>query len=243
MKLKERIKRLLSRFGFEEFAGFLYGQALRIIRTLKGADGKIIRDYFDGNQIRRLHIGCGGNILEGWLNSDYLPNSKEVIHLDATKPYPFDNNEFDCIFSEHMIEHVLFSQGHQMLAECFRVLKPNGKLRISTPDLSFLIDLYGSDKSELQKEFIKDSTDKWIDYAPYYEDTFVINNYVRAWGHKFIYDEKVLTYLLEKAGFVNVTRFDVGESRDEELQDLENVARKSAGLIALESLVLEATKP
>jgi hypothetical protein len=92
-------------------------------------------------------------------------------------------------------------------------------------------------------EFIKHSTDTHIKYAPYYEDTFVINNYVRNWGHTFIYDEKVLRYALEKVGFVKIAKFNVCESHDKELQNLENVSRKPAGLIGLESLVIEGVKP
>ena len=40
-----------------------------------------------------------------------------------------------------MIEHLKYSDGQNMLKESFRVLKPKGKIRISTPDLQFLIDL------------------------------------------------------------------------------------------------------
>ena len=228
-----------ARYDFDEANRKL----VHACRVITGADRKIIADYLADNGIRKLHIGCGGNILRGWLNSDFFPKSGGVIHLDATKTYPFKNDEFDFVFSEHMIEHIPYPLGFRMLSECFRVLRPKGKLRISTPDLSFLISLYGNEKSELQKEFIKHSTDTHIKYAPYYEDTFVINNYVRDWGHKFIYDEKVLRYALEKLGFNGITRFNVCESHDEALRNLENVSRKPAGMIGLESLVIEGVKP
>jgi predicted SAM-dependent methyltransferase len=243
MKMKELIKKWLRAIHLEDFARDIKTVAFHLSRGFTGTDRRIIKDYFDNTQIRKLHIGCGGNILNGWLNSDYLSRSSRIVYLDAAKTFPFKNGEFDYVFSEHMIEHVPYQQGLQMLFECLRVLKPKGKLRISTPDLSFLIDLYRSDKSELQMEFIKHAIDKHIEYAPYYEDTFVINNYMRAWGHKFIYDEKTLRYLLEKVGFVNIAKFNVCESQDEVLQNLENVLRKPAGLIGLESLVIEGMKP
>lgn len=100
-----------------------------------------------------------------------------------------------------MIEHVSYTNGFEMLSECHRVLKNNGKIRISTPNLQFLIDLYQDNKSELQIEYIKWTTNKFIRYSPYPDDTFVINNFVRDWGHLFIYDEKTLQSLLERAGF------------------------------------------
>jgi predicted SAM-dependent methyltransferase len=242
VKLKELITKLLRALDLEDFAKNLKIGPSYIVRKLARTDKKIIKDYANKTQVKKLHIGCGENILRGWLNSDYLP-PKRILHLDATKTYPFKNDEFDYIFSEHMLEHTNYLEGLQMLSECFRVLKPKGKIRISTPDLSFLIDLYRSDKSELQIKFVKYSTDQWIRYAPYYADTFVINNYMRFWGHKFIYDEKVLRDSLTRVGFIDINKFNVCESDDEALQNLENVSRLPSGLISLESLVLEGTKP
>lgn len=207
-----------------------------------GTDRKIIDKYFKSQKIRKLHIGCGENILKGWLNSDYHPISTQVLRLDATKPFPFKNDEFDYVFSEHLIEHITYPQGLQMLAECYRILKSSGKLRVATPDLLFLIELYRSDKSELQKEYIKCDTDKNIKYAPCYEDTFVINNLMRNWGHKFIYDEKTLRYSLEKVGFTRISKYELSDSDNEELRNLENVGRMPEGFLKLQSIVLEGTK-
>jgi predicted SAM-dependent methyltransferase len=210
---------------------------------MKAADQQIIDGYFCRERVRKLHIGCGGNILKGWLNSDYNSGHPEVVFLDATKPFPFNTDKFDYVFSEHMIEHFDFAQGFAMLLECHRILKPGGKLRISTPDLLFLIDLHREDKSELQKEYIKWSTDNFIKGAPYYAETFVINNFVRDWGHTFIYDENVLRYSLTKAGFEEISKCDVNESACSELKGLENDDRMPSAFLKLESLVLEAAKP
>ena len=210
---------------------------------MKTPGQEFIDEYFSRERVRKLHIGCGGNILNGWLNSDCNSINPGVISLDATKVFPLNNDQFDYVFSEHMIEHINFSQGFAMLLECHRILKPGGKLRISTPDLLFLIDLYRAEKSELQKEYIKWATDNFIKAAPYYSDTFVINNYVRDWGHMFIYDENVLRYSLTKAGFEEIVKCDVNESGCTELRGLENDDRMPSAFLKLESLVLEAAKP
>ena len=241
-ELKALIKRLINAIHLDGFAKRIRRIASDIIREIARTDQRIINDYFDSTQIRKLHIGCGQNILNGWLNSDYLPRSKRILRLDATKKFPFENDEFDNIFSEHMIEHLSYQDGGQMLSECFRVLRPKGKVRISTPDMSFLIALYGSDKSELQVEFMRHSAGIYEKQIPHCEDTFVINNFMRAWGHTFIYDEKTLRHLMDEVGFVDIEEFNVSESRDDVLQNLENVLRKPTGLIGLESLVLEGTK-
>ena len=87
--------------------------------------------------MRKLNLGCGGNVLDGWINSDVNPISSDVIHLNVGNEFPFNDNEFDYIFSEHMIEHKPYEVGSSSLKECYRVLKPRGVVRVSTPDLAF----------------------------------------------------------------------------------------------------------
>jgi len=211
------------------------------MRNFGRVDTVIIQSYLARRETKKLHIGCGGNILGDWLNSDFFPQSDRILHLDVTKTFPFSNDTFDCIFNEHLIEHIPYSDGLSMLSECRRVLRKAGKIRISTPNLQFLIDLYRDDKSELQKEYIKWATDRFIN-APYYDDTFVINNFVRNWGHLFIYDEKTLRASLEKVGFTQIVRCNLNESKDESLLNLENDKRMPEGFLQLESVTLEGTK-
>jgi predicted SAM-dependent methyltransferase len=214
----------------------------RFHRRITVNEAKIIDRYMNQEGVKKLQLGCGFNILEGWLNSDDDPKSRDVIRIDATQSYRFADETFDYIFSEHMIEHLPFEQGLFMLKECFRVLKDGGKIRISTPDLAFLIALYRTDKTDLQKEYIKWSTQVFISGAPPYEDTFVINNYVRAWGHKFIYDEKILRFSLEESGFKEIKRFALNASEDLAFRDMENAQRMPEGFLQLESMTLEGTK-
>jgi hypothetical protein len=65
---------------------------------------------------------------------------------------------------------------------------------------------------------------------------------VRDWGHTFIYDEKILRFSLEKAGFKEITKFELNESEDEILRNLENERRLPEGFLSLESFTLEGIK-
>lgn len=201
-----------------------------------------VQFYLKSNNIKKLHIGAGQNTKVGWLNTDYRPKTSQVVHLDATKPFPFKNNTFDYIFSEHMIEPVTYEQGLFMLSECYRVLNNGGKVRISTPNLDFLIDLYKEPKSELQQNYIEWATQQFIKEAPFTDSVFVINNFVRDWGHLFIYNERVLHASLEMSGFSNIRNYPLNISEDKELTNLENEVRMPAGFLKLESFTLEATK-
>lgn len=240
--MRKNIENLLEKYFLMDFSLFLLRKLRWLIRKARGTDFLLLKKYHSSAAIKKLHIGCGNNLLEDWLNSDYHPKSNNILHLDATKKFPLNDNTFDYIFSEHMVEHIPYAGGALMFSECYRVLKNNGKIRISTPDLQFLIDLYKKEKSELQIEYIKWATNQSIKNAPYCDDTFVINNYVRDWGHQFIYDEKTLIQALKIAGFTNIVRFDINQSQDELLQSLENESRMPTGFLRLESFTLEATK-
>ena len=202
-----------------------------------------IQFYLKNNNIKKLHVGAGNNVKLGWLNTDFNPTTSKVVHLDAKKLFPFENNVFDYIFIEHMIEHITYEQGLHMLSESYRVLDSGGKIRISTPNLDFLMDLYKEPKSKLQHDYIQWATQKFVKAAPFADSVFVINNFVRDWGHLFIYNEKILRSSLERAGFHNITKYQLNVSEDKELRDLENEKRLPSGFLQLESFTLEAQKP
>ena len=218
-------------------------KAYRGLRSIQDARTRaVVGDYLRRDGAKKLHLGCGHSILEGWLNSDFSPARPDVIRLDATTAFPIPSDSFDYVFSEHMIEHIAYRDGLNMLGESFRVLKPGGKIRVSTPDLQFLVDLYAEPKTALQKHYIEWATETFVK-TPEASDTIVINNFVRDWGHQFIYDAKTLSRALELAGFGAVERFDINHSNDPALTNLENASRMPPGFLQLESFTLEATKP
>lgn len=203
---------------------------------------RMITNYLRSNQIRKLQIGCGRNLMKDWLNTDLNPNRK-IVFLDATKRFPFDDLTFDYVFCEHVIEHLKYLDGKNLIQECYRILKPGGKLRISTPDLQFLLELFSENKSDQQKRYINWAVNSFLPEIGIYSEVFVINNFFRAWGHKFIYDYKTLYDLLSKSGFFKIKRYSPKESDDINLQNIEfHGGHMGHEFNCLESLVLEAKK-
>lgn len=196
----------------------------------------------------RLHLGCGHNFLSGWLNSD-LCDGGDIRFLNAGKPYPFMDETFEYIFSEHLFEHLSMEEGLTMLQECFRVLKPGGHLRLTTPDLDFLIRLYERPDEECHKEYIRWSISTFDEtVARFYgkEDVpamFVLNNFIRSWGHRMVYSQSVLKSILEKVGFKNVQICHSGESHWPVFKGVEHHDTQiPSSYNILESMTLEATK-
>jgi predicted SAM-dependent methyltransferase len=200
--------------------------------------------YLAGPGPHRLEIGAGLNIKPGWLTTDLYPDpASNVIALDATERFPLPDACFDYVYSEHMIEHVPFASGQSMLRECFRILKPGGTVRIVTPSIGMLLRVMSADRGPLEARYRDWSVGCWVPDAPLVTNAFFLNNFVRNWGHQFVYDQETMRYAMAAAGFEAIAAREINDSPHAALQDLENEARMPRGFLALESMIMEATKP
>jgi predicted SAM-dependent methyltransferase len=158
----------------------------------------------------KLHLGCGSNYIEGWVNID-LESPAAEVHADLRHPLPYTDGAIDFIFNEHFIEHITLEEGITFLKECRRLLKPGGILRISTPDLRWLIATYMSGK-----------LDEWADVGWVPESSCrMVNGGMRLWGHQFVYDLEELSNSLRKSGFSEIRQMPYRESACSELIGLE----------------------
>lgn len=210
-------------------------------RSRSGGNQRIVDRYLASHPVAKLQIGSGNSALPGWLNSDYLPPSPAHYHLDATKPFELKSESFDYVFSEHMIEHIPFKAALNMLKECHRILKPGGRIRVSTPPLEFVIDLVRQPGPD-HLRYVDWHMATWLPDLPYGSTAVVANDFLRNWGHLFVYDEPTLRWALEQAGFKDVQRTLLNESEDPALRNLEHPDRMPAGLLALSTVTLEGVK-
>lgn len=57
----------------------------------------------------------------------------DIVH-DLTKfPYPFKDESVDMIFASHFVEHLDGIERMKFMDECYRILKPEGKMRLVHP--------------------------------------------------------------------------------------------------------------
>ena len=160
----------------------------------------------------KLCLGSGDAPLEGWFNVDLggRPDAK----LDLRCRLPFADNSCSHIYSEHLIEHLDFDEGMALLRECRRVLRPDGVLRIATPDLDALIEAYGGDWRG--QDWVQWPCHSWIDSR-----ARMLNTAFYSWGHRYLFGGEELEARLTQLGFDRCERCEIGESRHETLRLLE----------------------
>lgn len=109
-----------------------------------------IKSRIDSKIESILDVGCG----EAWVAKEYIKRGKKVISMDiseenpsrAVKNYksenhigiiadayhiPLKDNSIDCVIASEIIEHVINPK--EFIDELLRVIKPGGKLIITTP--------------------------------------------------------------------------------------------------------------
>jgi predicted SAM-dependent methyltransferase len=163
-----------------------------------------------------------------WINIDAVSYPGVEYLVDFNRMLPFRDDTFDGIFCEHVLEHFSLEQGKRLLADCFRILKPSGTLRLIVPDGGILVEwcLHRPDELVARRPG---------SFASAMES---LNSYFRQrYEHKMIYDEKLLKLVLEYVRFDDVvrTRFRIGAV--EELSTMDDEKYRE------ESLYVEAMKP
>ena len=161
--------------------------------------------------MKLLDIGCGDKRLEplNGVEWDTLQQEKhidlyldgDIIHNLEDLPLPIGSEIYDIIYMSHVLEHVAWYKGIDVLKDVYRILKKGGVLEIIVPDIDKLI-------KAMQDEVIPDKWRRW-NKDSYYMNWFNgrLFNYEGNW-HKAAYNKKHLMYCLKKAGFKNIDDMD-----------------------------------
>jgi predicted SAM-dependent methyltransferase len=85
--------------------------------------------------MKKLNFGCGNRIAPGWENIDFNPMVSGVRQVNLLRGFPYPDNWFEAVYSSHVLEHFSRADGQNVVAECYRVLRPGGIMRTVLPDL------------------------------------------------------------------------------------------------------------
>lgn len=217
----------------------LHGELLKLKKFTRAAT---VRKYLQSSEEPALHLGCGGHNVEGWLNVDKFHAASDT-YFDAKWPFPFDDDNFDLVYTEHMIEHLDIGKVHRFLAEILRVLKPGGRCRLTCPDL----EIYATAYVEGDQAFFDRVREAFWPKGERMPDqswvvkgnggafmTGIVKNF---WGHRWMYDFDNMKACLDDTGFAGITKLQCGDSHHPRLAAMDKPER------AYETLYVEAVKP
>jgi len=89
--------------------------------------------------MRRVNLGCGAMVLQGWENYDKHPVDDRVRYLDLdVLPWPFEDKSVDVVQCHHVIEH-LKVHPLDVMGELHRIIRPGGRVSIRLPQYSPIV--------------------------------------------------------------------------------------------------------
>lgn len=199
--------------------------------------------------VDKLNVGCGDEMIEGWLNIGLFPdgeipygtikiiNGALVLHFDVTEELPIDAGVVRYVYASHFIEHLGFAEGIAVIERCYKAMKKGGVIRLTTPDLELWIKNYYEDNFDFFRKYKNicfNAKDQSLVETK--GEIFMLQLY--DWGHKWNYDFESMKHILEKIGFSQVTKKKAFESL---IPDIKKIEPGGEGRL-LESLYVEAVK-
>lgn len=216
----------------------LRGEAVRLKAVIRPL---VVKRYLATHSRRLLNIGSGPHRREGWLCADAF-KSEADIYLNATSALPFESNTFDVVYSEHMIEHIKVDNIPMFLREIYRILRPGGVFRVTTPDLEIHAKNYISKNDSFFAPIIDKYKARWDRQKNKYwlirsnGGAFMSRAVQRFYRHRWMYDFETLSSCLTEVGFSSVHKMAFSQSHVEEGKVMDREDR------AFETLYVEAIK-
>lgn len=129
-------------------------------------------------------------ILPGFTSLD-IRDLKGVDIVSPIYPLQVDNDIFDLVYASHVLEHFPRHMTVFVMKEWTRVLKKDGKLRISVPDFDAMVKIY---QISNDLEYVIGPICGGQDYPQNF--------------HYTIFDEKVLREQMSEAGLISIHPWD-----------------------------------
>jgi len=176
---------------------------------------------FDKQKIL-INLGSGHWKLDGWVNIDLDSDSRPDVCANLSCSLPFRDGCVDFMHSEDFIDQLTLEQASRFLRECHRILKPGGVIRVLTPDVEQLAEMY-LHRPEALKALWREHVGVPLRYGTAAE---ILNLGMRFAGHTFLYDAETFAQLAADCGFraerVSFQTSEFPELRGHDLRSPEN---------------------
>ena len=216
-------------FAYDGWINYDHTPIDRIVPYTKWIADEFIRAKKMGTPCATAQSNAYNGLITNYQKlADYMATGKSLEFrpgnmMDKFPQHPDDS--VDIIYVGQAIEHIGFIEAApKFVKECYRMLKPGGTLRMTTPDLDILLKAYADNR---MRDFISDQ-------PPCYEEaddasrlamimfgtasaTCTQSNYE---GHMFIYNKLSMSKMLKAAGFKQIEYYyESGKSRNKTINN------------------------
>ncbi|CAN5782583.1 hypothetical protein BH10CHL1_BH10CHL1_38090 [soil metagenome] len=191
-----------------------------------------------------VQYGCGLSAPANWLNFDASPTlliqripvigsiltrngplfPSTVQFGDIVRGLPIKEQSCSAIYCSHILEHLSLADCRIALKNTYNYLKPGGLFRFVLPDLEQLANTYlQSTADDAAIQFVGMSGFGMSDRSK------GISGLLRVWlgnsHHRWMWDYKSITKVLAEVGFVQIRRAQLGDSKLEIFENIEEPSR------------------
>ena len=212
--IKKTIKKVFHWYGYDitttipaESVDDLRGEEREFFGNIQVVEREMY-ERLCNHDVDKIHYGCGSTLLGvGWINIDLPLHCSEdtgfYLSANLVSRHPFPSDFFRYSFAEDFLEHLDQCQSLIFLSEAFRTLRQGGAFRLSFPGL----------RGVLRRHY------RSSDY-----DGALVGKHeaYSMWGHNHFYCEESLTIVASHIGFSKIEFVDYGNSRHEDLRNLDS---------------------
>ena len=156
-----------------------------------------------------INLGSGSVTFSDYINIDFFSINVDY-QADLRYPLKIEDNIINGIFSEHTLEHLTYDQVQRLLMECYRILKPGGKIRIIVPDVSIFLKNYCLNNSDWfsrwEKQVFLESKDASRRNRKMISKMTAISFVTQEYGHVSCWDFETLEIFLLNANFTDIIK-------------------------------------
>lgn len=208
-----------------------------------------ITEYLKHDGLHKMQIGCGNNLVDGWLNTDLQPTYGATF-LDAMQRFPMPDACMDVVFAEHLIEEYPVQKLDGMFQEINRVLRPNGTFRLTFFTSDHMLKMMnGSTSEDVYAEYVNwtlrnHGNEKMVlSMSNEAQRSMAYTIFLRRMSNIMLYGYATIQELLLRNGFSKVSSYKLGVSNNDALRHVEmHKAYCPQTIYQFEVVTIEAVK-
>lgn len=200
-------------FAYDGWINYDHTSIDRIVPYTKWIADEFIRAKSTGTPVNSEQMNSYNSLIVNYQKlANYIATGKSLEFRtgNMTENFPqHPDNSVDIIYVGQAIEHIGFIEAAPaFVRECYRMLKPGGVLRMTTPDLDILLKAYSDGR---MVDFISDQPPCYAEADDASRLAMLMFGTASASctqtnyeGHMFIYNQKSMNKLLQGTGFKKI---------------------------------------